>query len=120
MTEGLPRKLGLFDSTSIVVGVVIGSGIFLAPGVVARNLPSPEWILGVWIFAGLFSLLGALAYAELGAAMPATGGQYVFLREAYGPLAAFLCAWAFFVVIWSGTIAALAVAFSIHLAQFIC
>lgn len=116
---GLPRKLGLFDSTSIVVGVVIGTGIFLTPGVVARGLPSEAWILGVWIFAGLYSLVGALCFAELGAAVPATGGQYVFLREAFGPLPAFLCAWSFFLVIWSGTIAALASAFSIHLAHFL-
>jgi APA family basic amino acid/polyamine antiporter len=115
----LPRKLSLFDSTSIVVGIVIGSGIFLAPNIVAKSLPSAGLIVAAWIFAGLFTLLGALAFAELGAMMPATGGKYVYLREAYGPMVAFLCAWTFFLVIWSGTIAALAVAFSAHLSHFI-
>src|SRR5438105_15056779 len=89
----LPRKLGLFDSVAIVVGTIIGAGIFLVPNLVARSLPSTPWIVAVWIFTGLLSFLGALAYAELGAMIPATAGQYAFLREAYGPLRAFRRGW---------------------------
>src|SRR6202043_532805 len=91
--DGLPRKLGLLDATLIVIGIVIGSGIFLLPNLIARNLPSAFAIVSVWVAAGVLSFFGALAYAELGAMMPATGGQYVYLREAYGPACAFLCGW---------------------------
>src|SRR5712692_11534137 len=105
----LPRKLGLLDSVAIVVGTTIGSGIFLVPNLVAQNLSSPVAIIGVWIFTGVLSFFGALAYAELGAMMPATGGQYVYLRESYGPLCAFLCGWTFFLVVLSGAIAWLAI-----------
>ena len=87
----LERRLTLGDSMAIVVGMMIGGGIFLVPNLVARSLPSAPMIMAVWVAAGAVSLLGALACAELGAAFPATGGQYVFLREAYGPGAAFLC-----------------------------
>src|SRR5216684_7715483 len=117
--DDLPRKLGLFDSTSIVVGTMVGSAIFLVPNSVAQNLPSVPLILGVWIVAGALSLLGALAYAELGAMMPATGGQYVFLRESFGPLWGFLCGWSFFLTARSGGIAVVAVGFSIYLSYFI-
>src|SRR6266849_987256 len=106
--DDLPRKLGLFDSTSIVVGTMVGSAIFLVPNSVAQNLPSVPMILGVWIVAGALSLLGALAYAELGAMMPATGGQYVFLRESFGPLSAFVCGWTFMLAVLSGGTAWLA------------
>ena len=95
----LPRKLGLLDSSAIVVGTIIGSGIFLVPNLVARSLPSAAWILAAWLFTGVISFFGALAYAELGAMIPATGGQYVFLREAYGPLLGFLCGWTYFCVV---------------------
>ncbi|MCS6953589.1 MAG: amino acid permease [Bryobacterales bacterium] len=115
----LARRLGLLDATALVVGVVVGAGIFLTPGVVAGHLAAPGWILAVWALTGLFTLAGALAFAELGAMLPATGGQYVFLREAYGPLVAFLCGWAFLVVIWTGTLAALAVAFAEHLVHVV-
>lgn len=115
----LPRKLGLFDSTSIVVGTMVGSAIFLVPGSIAQNLPSAPLILGVWIVAGALSMLGALAYAELGAMMPATGGQYVFLRESFGPLWGFLCGWSFFLAARSGGIAVVAVGFSIYLSYFL-
>ena len=101
----LPRKLGLGDSTAIVVGTIIGSGIFVVPNLVARSLPSPAWILAVWVFTGVLSFFGALAYAELGAMMPATGGQYVFLREAWGPLFGFLCGWTYYFVVISAAIA---------------
>ncbi|PYT29960.1 MAG: amino acid transporter [Acidobacteria bacterium] len=115
----LPRKLGLLDAAVIVVGTVIGSAIFLVPNSVARNLSSAGLILLVWIFTGLLSFFGALAYAELGAMMPDNGGQYVYLREAYGPLAGFLSGWALFLVMQSGGIATLAAGFSIYLASFV-
>jgi|SRR5579871_1248585 len=115
----LPRKLGLLDSTVIVIGTVIGSGIFLVPGSIARNLPSAGLILAVWTLTGVLTFCGALAYAELGAMMPHTGGQYVYLREAYGPLVGFLSGWASFLVIQSGGIATLAAGFSIYLSYFL-
>jgi len=115
----LPRKLGLVDSAAIVVGTIIGAGVFLVPNLVARNLPSPSWIIGVWIFSGALSFFGALAYAELGAMIPATGGQYVYLREAYGPLWAFLCGWTYFFVILSAAIGWLAISFANYLGYFI-
>jgi len=115
----LPRKLGWLDATMIVVGIVIGSGIFLLPNLIARNLQSRGTILAAWIISGLLSYLGALAYAELGAMLPATGGQYVYLREAYGPACAFVCGWTFTLAVLSGGIAFLAVSFSIYVAQFV-
>ncbi len=115
----LPRKLSVLDSAAIVVGTVIGSAVFIVPSSVAQSLPTIPSFFGVWVFTGILSFFGALAYAELGAMMPNTGGQYVFLRQAYGPLPAFLCGWAFFLVIQSGAIATLAAGFSIYLSYFI-
>jgi APA family basic amino acid/polyamine antiporter len=115
----LPRKLSVLDAAAIVVGTVIGSAIFIVPSSVAQSLPSIPSFLGVWVFTGVLSFFGALAYAELGAMMPRTGGQYVFLRQSFGPLPAFLCGWAFFLVIQSGAIATLAAGFSIYLSYFI-
>src|SRR5579871_5870691 len=89
----LPRRLSVIDATSIVIGIVIGSGIFILPAMIARQLTSAPAIFSVWVVSGVLSFFGALAYAELGAMMPATGGQYVYLREAYGPLCAFVCGW---------------------------
>jgi basic amino acid/polyamine antiporter, APA family len=117
--DQLPRKLGLTDATLIVVGVVIGSGIFLLPSLIARNVPSATAIMAIWVATGVISLFGAFAYAELGAMMPATGGQYVFLREAYGPACAFLSAWVFVLAAVPGAIAFLSRGFSIYLGQFI-
>ncbi|MGI8989732.1 MAG: APC family permease [Bryobacteraceae bacterium] len=117
--DQLPRKLGLVDASAIVIGIVIGSGIFLLPNLIARSLPSPGAIIAVWIVAGVLSYFGALAYAELGAMMPATGGQYVYLREAYGPCCAFLCGWVFVLAVLPGGIAFLAVGFSIYLDRFV-
>jgi APA family basic amino acid/polyamine antiporter len=114
----LPRKLGLFDSTSIVIGTMVGSAIFLVPSSIAQSLPSAPMILAIWVIAGVLSLLGALAYAELGAMMPDTGGQYVFLRESFGPMGGFLCGWSFFLAARSGGIAVVAVGFSIYLSYF--
>src|SRR6266851_7931528 len=110
----LPRKLTLLDSLAIVVGIVIGGGIFLVPNLVARNLTTSTSILSVWIFAGIVSFFGALACAELGAAFPSTGGQYVFLREAYGPLAGFLCGWTMFLVARTAQVAWLAVTITLY------
>ena len=115
----LPRRLGLLDSSAIVVGTIIGSGIFVVPNLVARSLPSETAIIAVWIFTGVLSFFGALAYAELGAMMPATGGQYVFLREAYGPLYGFLCGWTYFFVVISAAIAWLSITFATYLGYFI-
>lgn len=117
--DSLPRKLGLTDATLIVIGIVIGSGIFLLPNLIARNLPSGTAIVCVWVAAGILSYFGALAYAELGAMMPDTGGQYVYLREAYGPGCAFVCGWVFLLAAIPGGIAFLAVGFSIYLDHFI-
>ena len=108
----LPRVLGLWDVVSIVIGGVIGSGIFLSPSVIAAAVPAPLLMLAVWVVGGLFSFFGAVSFAELGAAMPQTGGIYIYLREAYGPLISFLFGWTLFLVIDSGAIATLAVAFS--------
>ena len=116
---GLARRLSLGDSIAIVVGIMIGGGIFLVPNLVARSLPSVPMIMAVWGFAGAISFVGALACAELGAAFPSTGGQYVFLREAYGPLAGFLCGWSFFTVARSAQVAWLSVVFAIYVSYFV-
>lgn len=115
----LPRKLGLLDSLSIVIGITIGGGIFLVPNLVARELRSTAAILGVWIFAGVISFFGALACAELGTAIPATGGQYVFLREAYGPLIGFLCGWSMFLVARTAQVAWMAVTLALYVSYFV-
>jgi basic amino acid/polyamine antiporter, APA family len=115
----LPRQLRLIDGIAIVAGTIIGSGIFIVPNLVARNLDSPALILGAWIFTGVLSFFGALAYAELGAMFPATGGQYVYLREVYGPLWAFLCGWTYFFVILSASIAWLGIVFATFLSYFV-
>jgi APA family basic amino acid/polyamine antiporter len=109
---GLPRVLTLWDVIMIVIGGVIGSGIFLSPRSIAAAVPSPLIMLAVWVVGGMFSFFGALSFAELGAAMPEAGGIYIYLREAYGSLLSFLFGWTLFLVIDSGAIATLAVAFS--------
>jgi APA family basic amino acid/polyamine antiporter len=109
---GLARVLGLGDLIGIVVGSVIGAGIFLVPASIATALPSPALVLAVWMVGALLSFFGALCVAELGALFPRAGGIYVYLREAYGPLPAFLYGWTLFLVVDSGTIAALAAAFA--------
>ena len=119
MKNELRRELGLTDAVAVVVGTVIGSGIFLVPNLVARQVSSPAVILAIWVFGGLLSFCGALAYAELGAMLPETGGQYVYLRESYGPLMAFLCGWTYFFVVVSGAIAWLAISFSLYLSYFV-
>ncbi len=109
---GLPRVLGLVSIVGIVIGTMIGSGIFINPAKVAKDIGAPVLMLAVWILGGILSFFGALAVAELGAMFTRAGGIYVYLREAYGPLVAFLFGWALFLVIESGTIATLAVGFS--------
>ena len=108
----LPRVLGLWDIVGLVIGGVIGSGIFLVPKDIAFGVKAPILIFAVWVVGGLLSYFGAVTFAEMGAAMPQAGGMYIFLREAYGPLISFLFGWTLFLVIDSGTIATLAVAFS--------
>ena len=115
----LPRKLGLLDSLSIVVGIVIGGGIFLVPNLVAQELKTVPAILAVWVFAGIISFFGALACAELGTMLPSTGGQYVFLREAYGPLVGFLCGWSTFLVSRTAQVAWMAVTLALYVSYFI-
>jgi APA family basic amino acid/polyamine antiporter len=108
----LIRGLGLLDASMIVVGSMIGSGIFITSAESARLVASPGWLLVAWALAGLLTITGALCCAELAAMMPHAGGQYVFLREAYGPPAGFLFGWSLLLVIQTGTIAAVAVAFA--------
>ena len=116
--EGLIRRLGVFDSSMIVIGVVVGSGIFMTSGLMAESLPSPSLLLLAWIVGGLHALAGGLTYAELGAAIPKAGGQYIYLREAFGRLPAFLFGWVSFSVYLTGAIAAVAVAFSAYASTF--
>lgn len=106
------RGLGLFDSTMLVVGVMIGSGIFIVSSEMSREIGSPGWLLVAWAIAGALTIAGALSYGELSAMMPRAGGMYVYLREAYSPLWGFLYGWTLFAVIQTGTIAAVAVAFA--------
>ena len=109
---GFVRGLGLLDSTMIVAGSMIGSGIFIVSADIAREVGGAGWLLAVWLITGLLTLIAALSYGELAALMPRAGGQYVYLREAYGPLWGFLYGWTLFLVIQTGTIAAVAAAFA--------
>ncbi|PYY10520.1 MAG: amino acid transporter [Acidobacteria bacterium] len=111
-SEELARGLGLFDSTMFVVGAMIGSGIFIVPAEMARNVGSAGWLLVAWGLAGLLTIAGALCYGELSAMMPHAGGMYLYLREAYSPLWGFLYGWTLFSVIETGTIAAVSLAFA--------
>jgi APA family basic amino acid/polyamine antiporter len=106
------RRLGVFDTTMVVIGGIIGAGIFLNPAIVAQRVHSAAFILTAWIVGGAVALVGALAFAELGARRPQAGGGYVYLTEAFGPLAAFLYGWTFLFIINSGGIAAVAVTFA--------
>lgn len=115
----LVRGLGAADATLLIVGSVIGSGIFFAPSIMAGYLQSPGLLLGLWIVGGLLTLAGALSYAELAAAMPRAGGQYVFLKEAFSPLFGFLYGWTLLLAINTGFVAAVAVAFAKTLGFFV-
>src|SRR5437868_7010208 len=114
----LKRDLGVWSAAAIVVGTVIGSGIFLVPNTMVKNVGSPAMVFAVWIFGGMLSLFGALSYAELAAALPEAGGEYVYLREAYGPLWGFIYGWTQMWVAKSGSIATLATGFFIYLSNF--
>jgi APA family basic amino acid/polyamine antiporter len=105
-------SLGLFDATMIVAGSMIGSGIFIVSADITRNVGSPGWLLVIWLITGFMTLTAALSYGELSAMFPKAGGQYVYLKEAFNPLAGFLYGWSFFAVIQTATIAAVGVAFS--------
>src|SRR5947199_8570486 len=109
------RGLGLLDSTMIVAGSMIGSGIFIVSADITRQVGSGGWLLAVWLVTGALTISAALSYGELAAMMPRAGGQYVYLREAYSPLWGFLYGWTLFLVIQTGTIAAVAVAFARYL-----
>ena len=104
--------LGLLDSTMIVAGSMIGSGIFIVSADITRNVGSTGWLIAVWVITGFMTLTAALSYGELSAMFPKAGGQYVYLKEAFNPLAGFLYGWSFFTVIQTATIAAVGVAFS--------
>ncbi len=114
----LERRLGPFDAAAIVISNVIGGGIFFVPVVVAGLLPQPSIMLGVWLAGGALAFAGAMAYAELAAVRPHAGGEYVYLRDAFGPLAAFLTGWTSFVAGFSGAIAASAVALADYVGRF--
>src|SRR6266404_181185 len=113
------RGLGLLDSTMLVAGSMIGSGIFIVSSIIARQVGSPGWLLVVWIVTGVLTLVAALSYGELAAMMPKAGGQYVYLREAFSPLWGFLYGWTLFLVIQTGTIAAVAVGFARYMGVLI-
>src|SRR5436190_14356374 len=111
-STGFIRGLGLLDSTMIVAGSMIGSGIFIVSGGISKQVGSPGWLLVVWIVTGLLTVMAALSYGELAAMMPKAGGQYVYLREAFSPLCGFLYGWTLFLSIQAGTVAAVAVGFA--------
>ena len=117
-STGLVKGLGLYGATSIVAGTMIGTAIFVVPANMLHHVGSPWRVIGVWAFAGLLSLFGALGYSELGAALPEAGGEYVYLHRAYGPLVGFLYGWTQFIVAKSASIAAIATGFLLYLAYF--
>lgn len=108
----MKRELGLLDATMLVVGSMIGSGIFIVSADITRNVGSAGWLIIIWILTGVITLMAALSYGELSAMYPKAGGQYIYLRESYNKLVAFLYGWSFFMVIQTGTIAAVGVAFA--------
>src|SRR6218665_3563959 len=108
----LKHELGLLDGTMLVAGSMIGSGIFIVSADIIRNVGSAGWLIAVWLITGFMTLTAAVSYGELSAMFPKAGGQYVYLKESYNSLIAFLYGWSFFAVIQTGTIAAVGVAFS--------
>ncbi len=117
-TPHFVQGLGLFSATAIVMGSMIGSGIFIVPAEMSRVVGSPALLIAAWMVTALMTVIGALSYGELAAMMPKAGGQYVYLRESLGPLWGFLYGWTLFVVIQTGTIAAVGVAFGKFLGVF--
>jgi basic amino acid/polyamine antiporter, APA family len=118
-SPGLARRLGVFDATMLVMGGIIGSGIFVTPAEVARHVDTPLLIVGVWILGGLVALAASFVYAELASRRPEVGGQYAYLRDAYGPMPAFLYGWALLLVIQSGGMAAVAITFARYFADLV-
>jgi APA family basic amino acid/polyamine antiporter len=118
-SHGLARRLTLFDATMLVMGGIIGSGIFVTPAEVARHVGTPLLVVGVWILGGLVALAASFVYAELAARRPEVGGQYAYLRDAYGPMPAFLYGWALLLVIQSGGMAAVAITFARYFADLV-
>src|SRR5213079_710563 len=118
-SSSLVRGLGLLDATMIVVGSMIGSGIFITSAESARLTGAPGWLLLAWTIAGVMTITGALCCSELATMMPRAGGVYIFLREAYGPSLGFLYGWTLFLVIQTGTIAAVAIAFGKFMGVFV-
>src|SRR5690349_4399324 len=118
-TTGLARRLGLFDATMIVMGGIIGAGIFKNPSEVARHVHTPLAILGAWAVGGLIALIGAFVYAELAALRPGAGGQYAYLRDAYHPMLAFLYGWTLLLVTQTGGMAGVAIIFADYLLQLV-
>src|SRR5207245_10412834 len=117
--RSLVKGLGLLDSTTLVIGSMIGSGIFIVSADIARQTQSPGLLILTWVVTAALTLIAALTYGELAAMMPRAGGQYVYLREAFGPLSGFLFGWTMFLVIQTGTIAAVAVAFAKYTGAFV-
>ena len=115
----LQKRVNLFDGISIVAGAMIGSGIFIVSADITRNVGSAGWLVAVWLITGFMTLSAALSYGELSGMFPKAGGQYVYLKEAYNPLTAFLYGWSFFAVIQTATIAAVGVAFSKFLSYMV-
>ncbi|MGB5030386.1 MAG: amino acid permease, partial [Chitinophagaceae bacterium] len=107
-TSSLAKKIGFWSATALIIGSIIGSGVFMKPASMAGQLGSPIWLTIVWVIAGLFSLFGALVYAELGAMIPETGGIYVYFRKMFGDFVAYLYGWAAFSVINTTGVAAIA------------
>jgi len=118
-SHGLARRLGLFDATMLVMGGIIGSGIFVTPAEVARHVTTSLLIVGVWLLGGIIALFASFVYAELAARRPEVGGQYAYLRDAYGPMPAFLYGWALLLVIQSGGMAAVAITFARYLSDLV-
>ena len=118
MRPELVKGLGLYGATSVVAGTMIGTAIFLVSSDMLRDVGTPVMVLVVWVFAGTLSMFGALGYAELGAAIPEAGGEYVYLHRAYGPIMGFLYGWTQFLVAKSASIATIATGFLLYLAYF--
>lgn len=118
-TPAFQQRLGLFDATMLVMGTMIGSGIFVTSQDIASDVGSAGWLMAIWVLSGVMTILGALSYSELAAMYPKAGGQYIFLKEAYSPMWGFLYGWTCFLVIQTGSIAAVAVAFAKFLGVFV-
>ena len=118
-TPGFQQRLGLFDATMLIMGTMIGSGIFVVSAALARDVGSSGWLMAAWVLTGVMTVVGALSYAELAGMMPHAGGQYVYLREAYSPLPGFLYGWTCLLVIQTGSVAAVAVVFAKYLGVFV-